>query len=154
MTGSSSPSSNPPTPMERKLDTKTVEVLTLAVFRTLFKNGIHLPLKMDGMMDMDLMVRDNNVLLNLNQVQMQVPELSIWRIIFSYRGKPVVEYGRGVKSGMKIHFGELFFLFLTFWREKSKSNRARVRSEATRDREMVALAGADPTAAAAEEAPG
>jgi hypothetical protein len=32
-------------PYEKTLDTKTVEVLALAVFRTIFRDGVHFPLK-------------------------------------------------------------------------------------------------------------
>jgi hypothetical protein len=125
------------TPFEKTLDTKTVEVLALSVFRTLFRDGLHLPLKKEGLMDMDLVVKDNNVLLNMNTFQSEVPELSIWRITFAYRDKPVVEYGRGIKNDMKIHLPQLFVLLIAIWREKRKKLRARARGEI--DREDVLL---------------
>jgi len=138
----------------KTLDTKTVEVLALAVFRTLFRDGIHVPLKMNGTMDMDLVVKDNNVLLNMNQVHTSVPELSIWRITFAYRGKPVVEYGRGIKNDMKVHIPQLCFLMLAAWREKRKNNQARARGDRTRERELVTMSVTEPNTGEAEEVAG
>jgi|HubBroStandDraft_1064217.scaffolds.fasta_scaffold218387_2 hypothetical protein len=149
--GLPSPASGVAPPNRRTLDTKTVEVLALAVFRTMFRNGIHVPLQKKGQMDMDLVVKDNNVLLNLNQVQADVPQLSIWRVTFAYRGKPVVEYGRGVKNDLKIYYPQMFFLFLAIWRERGKKNRARARGEAALDRELVTMSMSPGDPKAAEE---
>jgi hypothetical protein len=141
----------PVAPTVKTLDSKTVEVLALTVFRTLFRDGVHVPLQMKGLMDMDLVVKDNNVLLNMNKVQAAVPQLSIWRVTFAYRGKPVVEYGRGIKNDMKIFFPQLFFLFLAVWQERRKNSRASARGEAALDRELVALSMTDPGPLPAEE---
>jgi hypothetical protein len=139
---------------EKTLDTKTVEVFALAVFRTLFRQGLHVPLQRAGMMDMDLVVKDNNVLLNMNQVHTDVPELSIWRITFAYRGKPVVEYGRGIKNDMKIHLPQLCFLLVAIWREKRRKVQARARGERAREKELVTLSISDPNGATAREVAG
>ncbi len=132
------PPSGTPKPLNRTLDTKTIEVLALAVFRTLFGRGIRVPIKREGMVDMDLMVQDNNVVLNLNQVELHAPELLIWRIIFAYQGKPVVEYGRGIKNDMKIHWPQLLILFLNIWRDKRQKKKARIAEDAAQERDMVA----------------
>ncbi|MGD0249682.1 MAG: hypothetical protein ABSB97_02165 [Thermoplasmata archaeon] len=136
---------------DRKLDTKTVEVLALAVFRTMFREGIRVPIKMNGMMDLDLVVKDNNVLVNLNQVQAEVPELSIWRITFAYRGKPVVEYGRGIKNDVKFHFPQMCFLLLAIWREKRKKNKAKALGDAHRAENMLTMSVSGPTPVPVEE---
>ena len=127
-------------PVKRSLDTKTVEVLALGAFRMMFRDGIHIPFKLKGTMDLDLVVRDNNVLVNLNEVNTEVPELSIWRVVFAYKGKPVVEYGRGVKNDMKIHYLQLCALLLAVWQERRRKLEARVRGAAVRDRAMVSMA--------------
>jgi hypothetical protein len=126
-------------PYEKTLDTKTVEVLALAVFRTIFRDGVHVPLKVKGKMDVDLVIKDNNVYLNMNDVAAEMPELSIWRVTFAYRGKPVVEYGRGVKNDMKIYYPQLCFLFLAIWRERRRKLRAKTRGDQIRDRELVRM---------------
>jgi hypothetical protein len=137
----------PPTvaPPDKTLDTKTVEVLALALFRTVFRNGLRLPLRVKDLMDMDLVIRDNNVLLNMNKVHMEVPELLIWRLTFAYQGKPVVEYGRGIKNGMKFHYPQLVFLLLAIWRDKRRKVRAKAEGAAARTRELVSIAVTDPT---------
>jgi hypothetical protein len=137
-------------PIVKTLDSKTIELLALAGFRSVFGEGVRVPLRREGMMDMDLVVRDSNVLLNLNSVQMHVPELVIWRFTFAYQGKPVVEYGRGVKNDMKIHFPQLLFLLVAMWRDKRKKNRATARGEVVRDREMVTMSMSDPNAGTTE----
>jgi hypothetical protein len=136
------------------MDTKTLEVLALSAFRTIFGRGLHVPLKMEGVMDMDLVVRDDNVILNLNEVQLRVPELLIWRFIFAYQGKPVVEYGRGIKNDMKIHIPQLCFLLVAIWRDKRKKIKARAAADAARDREMVTLSMTDPKTGKVEEPTG
>jgi hypothetical protein len=154
MTELRSPASGVAPPPERTLDTKTAEVLALTVFRAIFRNGVHVPLKVKGMMDMDLVIRDSNVILNMNAVQMEVLELSIWRITFAYRGKPVIEYGRGIKNDMKIHLPQLCFLLLAIWQERRKKSKAKARGETTRGRELVTMSVTDPSAAKAEETTG
>ncbi|MGD0587669.1 MAG: hypothetical protein ABSA63_02615 [Thermoplasmata archaeon] len=154
MTQLQNPPSHTAARSEKTLDAKTVEVLALAVFRTLFRDGVHVPLKVDGLMDMDLTVKDNNVLLNLNQVQANVPELSIWRITFAYRGKPVVEYGRGIKNDMKVHFPQLCFLMLAAWREKRKKNQARASGDLALERELVTMSVTEPNTGTKGEAAG
>ncbi|NNN17223.1 MAG: hypothetical protein HKL79_02525 [Thermoplasmata archaeon] len=123
--------------VERGLDTKTAEVLALAAFRALFADGIRMPLKMKDVIDMELVARDNNVFLNMNQVLLHAPELVIWRFTFTYQGHPVIEYGRGVKDGMKIHFPRLCVLLMAIWRDKRKTARAKARSDAARDRQLA-----------------
>jgi hypothetical protein len=139
------------TPPGRTLDSKTVEVLALAVFRTLFKDGIHVPIEMKGLVDMDLVVKDNNVLININQVQAAVPQLSIWRVTYAYRGKPFIEYGRGVKNDVKLHYGQLIVLLVAMWRERLRKTRAEARGAAARDQELLAMSGAGPIPVPGEE---
>jgi hypothetical protein len=137
MTELQGPSPKGVAPLQRALDTKTVEVLALAGFRTLFGHGIRVPFKKDGLMDMELVVQDSNVLLNMNKVQMAVPELSIWRVTFAYQGKAVVEYGRGIKNDMKVHFPQLIALLFAIWRERRKRAKAMARADAARSRELL-----------------
>jgi hypothetical protein len=135
-------------PIEKTLDSKTLELLALASFRSIFGQGVVVPLRKEGMMDMDLVIRDSNVLLNMNSIQAHAPELLIWRFTFAYQGKPVVEYGRGIKNDMKLHFPQLLFLLVSMWRDKRRQNQARLRADRKRDREMAATALAPPTAGA------
>jgi hypothetical protein len=139
-------------PTNKTLDTKTIEVLALSVFRSIFGRAVRVPIKVPGMMDMDLVVRDNNVILNLNKIEVHAPELLIWRVVFAYQGKPVVEYGRGIPNDMKIHLPQLCFLYLAIWRDKRKLLKARAAANALRDREMIALSKTGKARIDAEEA--
>jgi hypothetical protein len=130
---------------------KAVEMLASGVFQAIFRDGVRVPLKMKGLMDLDLVIKDNNILINMNQVQGEVPELSVWRITFAYRGKPVMEYGRGIKNDIKIHFPQAIFLLLAVWREKRKKNRAR--GVANREDGLVTMSVTGPEAGSAELMP-
>jgi hypothetical protein len=101
----------------RIIDISTVEVLSYAFFRAMFGKSIHIPLKREGVIDMDIAVEDNNIILNTNDVAFAPAplELKIWRLIFTYKNKPIIEYGRGIKSGMKIHYGSALIFLLAMW---------------------------------------
>jgi hypothetical protein len=99
----------------RILDISTVEVITYAFFRAMFGKSIHIPLKREGVIDMDITVENNDVILNTNDVSFVPPQLNIWRLIFTYKNKPILEFGRGVKRGMKIHYGSALIFLLAMW---------------------------------------
>jgi hypothetical protein len=110
-------------PLERLIDIPSIELATYAMFRSIIGRGIRIPLKREGIIDMDIVVKDRDIVLNTNQLQFELPSLAIWRIIFAYQGKPIMEYGRGVKNNMKIHRLRLFKLLLQIWwrgRRKAK----------------------------------
>ena len=99
----------------RILDISTVEVITYAFFRAMFGKNLHIPLKREGVIDMDITVENNDVILNTNDVSFVPPQLNIWRLIFTYKNKPIIEFGRGIKRGMKIHFGSAILFLLAMW---------------------------------------
>lgn len=108
----------------RILDISTVEVITYAFFRAMFGKRIHIPLKRAGVIDMDITVEDNNVILNTNDVSFAPPQLNIWRLIFTYKNKPIIEFGRGIKRGMKIHYGSALIFLLAMWSGGRKTRKA------------------------------
>ena len=110
--------------ISRILDISTAEVITYAFFRAMFGKGIHVPLKREGVIDMDIEVKDNDIILNTNNVSFVPPELQIWRIIFTYKNKPIIEYGRGVKRSMKIHYGSALIFLLAMWSGGRKTRKA------------------------------
>ncbi|HVQ00270.1 MAG TPA: hypothetical protein VMT57_02020 [Candidatus Thermoplasmatota archaeon] len=108
-------------------DVSTIEMLAYAVSRSLFRSGVQIPLKVKDVMDMDIAVKDTNVILNTNDVSFSLPPLKIWHIIFSYKGRPVFEYGRGENDTLKIHYGRAFHFLLAMWlggrgRRKARQN--------------------------------
>lgn len=96
------------------LDVSNVEMISSAVFRTLYGNGVRVPLRLKNVIDMDIAVENNDVTLNTNNVTFIPPKLEIWRFIFTYKNKPLMEYGRGI-SGIKLYYGRAFIFGLTLW---------------------------------------
>ncbi len=110
--------------ISRILDISTVEVITYAFFRAVFGKSIHIPLKREGVIDMDITVDNNDVILNTNDVSFVPPQLNIWRLIFTYKNKPIIEFGRGIKRGMKIHYGSALIFLLAMWSGGRKTRKA------------------------------
>lgn len=108
--------------IERVVDLSTLEVASYAIFRALFGRGLRLPIKREGVVDMDIVVRDRDVIINTNQLMFEVPELSIWRLVFAYQGKPVLEFGRGVKNRVRIYRLRLAMLLFRMWWHGRRSN--------------------------------
>jgi hypothetical protein len=90
----------------------------------MFGKSIHIPLKREGVIDMDITVEDNDVILNTNDVSFVPPQLNIWRLIFTYKNKPRIEFGRGIKRGMKIHYGSALIFLLAMWSGGRKTRKA------------------------------
>jgi len=108
----------------RIIDISTVEVLSYAFFRAMFGKSIHIPLKREGVIDMDIAVEDNNIILNTNDVAFAPLHLDIWRFIFTYKNKPILELGRGIKRDMKIHYGSALIFLLAMWSGGRKARKA------------------------------
>jgi hypothetical protein len=123
--------------LSRILDISTVEVVTYAIFRAMFGKGIRVPLKREGVIDMDIAVEDNNIILNTNDVSFAPPQLNIWRLIFKYKNKPVIEFGRGIKRGMKIHYGRALIFLLAMWSGGRKTRKAQEKAAKTSELEKT-----------------
>jgi len=66
-------------------DLSTIEVMSFTIFRALFGRSVRVPLKLDGVIDMDIAVENTDVVLNTNCVAFIPPQLQIWRFIFTYK---------------------------------------------------------------------
>jgi len=98
----------------KALNVSNAEMVSSVIFRTLYGNGFRAPLKLKNVIDMDIAVENNVVTLNTNNVSFIPPKLEIWRFIFAFRNKPLLEYGSGI-SGIKIYYGRAFLFGLTLW---------------------------------------
>ncbi len=116
-----------PINLDRSIDVGTVEIITYALFRAIFGKGVKVPIKREGMMDMDVIVRGKDVILNTNQFFFVVPDLTVWRIIYTHKGVPVMEFGRGVKKGLKVHRLQAIRLVLELWKDSKKNQREKDR---------------------------
>jgi hypothetical protein len=112
-------------PISRIIDLSTIEVITYAFFRAMFGKSIRVPLKREGVIDMDIAVVDSDIIVNTNDVSFVPPQLQIWRLIFTYKNKPIIEYGRGIKNGMKIHYGGALIFLLAMWSGGRKTRKAK-----------------------------
>jgi hypothetical protein len=139
------------TPVDRSLDIEAAEVLVRTLFRTFFRDGIRVPLQWNGLLDMDVVAKDNNLLLNMQSVEAELPPLSVWRVTLAYRGKPIVEYGRGIKNDVKIHVPRLCYVLLTGWVGRRKRYLLRARAEHARNRDLATLPMGDRSEASVGE---
>lgn len=113
-----------PPKMDRVIDLHTIEVASYAIFRALFGRGIKFPIKREGLIDMEVIVKNKDIILNTKQLfPATIPELVVWRVIFAYKGKPIMEMGRGVKRGMKIYRLRVILLLIEVYRTNRRARR-------------------------------
>jgi len=124
---------------QRVLDISNIEVLAYTIFRAMFGKGIRVPLKIEGSMDMDIAVKDTDVIISTNDVSFEPPKLQIWHFIFAYKGKPVLEYGRGVKR-IKVHYYRAFVMLIAMWWGGKKKRKAKQKADKAADMELASYA--------------
>ena len=112
--------------LNRKLDVGTVEVITYALFRAVFGYGVNIPIKRPGVVDMDVTIKGKDININTNDFYFNVPDLIVWRVIYSHQGTPIMEFGRGVDKGFKVHRLQALKLFLALRSKSKKATKARL----------------------------
>ena len=112
--------------LNRRLDLGTVEVITYALFRAVFGYGVNVPIKRPGVVDMDVTIKGKDINVNTNDFFFNVPDLIVWRVICSHQGVPIMEFGRGVDKGFKVHRLQALKLFLDLRSESRKATKARM----------------------------
>jgi hypothetical protein len=110
-------------PLSEVIDLNTIEVFSYWFFRLVFGKQVHVPIKKEGMFDMDVHVDNKDVVVNTNQIFFAFPELVVWHITYTHKGRAVVEIGRGVPNGMKVHRRNALRLGLEVWLGTRKSNK-------------------------------
>ena len=115
--------------LERVIDINTIELLTFAVVRALFGRGVRVPIKREGIIDMEIVIKDKDIIFNTNEIMFEFPDMAIWRIVFAYKGKPIVEFGRGVKGRVRIHRMRLMAVLLRMWLHNLEVIRRRKKAE-------------------------
>ena len=113
--------------IQRPIDLGLIEMVSYALFRVAFRNGLSIPIKRDGMVDMDFTVKGKEITINTNQLYFTVPELNVWHIVYQHKGKPILEMGRGVKNGLKIHRMQAIRLGLEMWNGSRKMNKLKLK---------------------------
>jgi len=112
--------------LNRKLDVGTVEVITYALFRAIFGYGVSIPIKRPGIVDMDVTIKGKDIKINTNDFFINVPDLVVWRVIYSHQGTPIMEFGRGVDKGFKVHRLQALKLFLDLRSRSRKATKERM----------------------------
>lgn len=117
----------PQSNIQRPIDFGLIEMASYALFRVAFSNGVSIPIKREGMIDMNLTIKGKEITINTNQLFFSVPELNVWHIVYEHKGKPILELGRGVKNGMKIHRLQAIRLGLEMWNGSRKMNKEKLK---------------------------
>lgn len=112
--------------LNRKLDAGTVEVITYALFRAIFGYGVNIPIKRPGLVDMDVTIKGKDINVNTNELFMNLPDLVVWKVVYTHQGTPIFELGRGVDKGFKVHRLNAIKLFLTLRSMSKKAAKARM----------------------------
>jgi len=112
--------------LDRKLDVGTVEVITYALFRAIFGYGVNIPIKRPGVVDMEVTVKGKDININTNDFFFNIPDLIVWRVVYSHQGTPIMEFGRGVDKGFKVHRLQALRLFLALRSKSKKATKARM----------------------------
>ena len=97
------------------VDINTLEVVSYWIFRLAFGKELHVPIKKEGLADMDVHVQNKDIIVNTNQLYFVFPELVVWHITYTHKGRPILEIGRGVKKGMKVHRFNALRLLIEVW---------------------------------------
>ncbi|MGD0817411.1 MAG: hypothetical protein ABR986_03320 [Methanomassiliicoccales archaeon] len=113
--------------IQRPIDLSMIEMASYALFRVAFSKGVSIPIKREGMVDMDVTVKGKEITINTNQLYFTVPELNVWHIVYQHKGRPVLELGRGVKNGMMIHRMGAIRLGLEMWNGSRKMNKMKLK---------------------------
>jgi hypothetical protein len=107
----------------RKIDLSLIEIASYTLLKAAFENGVDIPIKREGVIDMDVIVNGKELTINTNELYFTVPELAVWHIVYTHRGRPVLEIGRGVKNGLKVHRLNALRLGLETWNGSRKMKR-------------------------------
>ncbi len=115
--------------LQRIINLSNVELAAYAFSRALFPKGVQVPIYVKGMVDMDVAIKDTNVIINTNDVSFEPPPLQLWHLFFTYKGKPVIEYGQGVKNMIKIHHYRAIVFLLAMWVAGRKRRKLKNKSQ-------------------------
>jgi len=75
---------------------------------------------------MDVTVKGKDININTNDFFFNIPDLIVWRVVYSHQGTPIMEFGRGVDKGFKVHRLQALRLFLALRSKSKKATKARM----------------------------
>ncbi|MCE5295759.1 MAG: hypothetical protein LLG16_01460 [Euryarchaeota archaeon] len=126
----------------RTLDLATAEIISYALVRVLFGTGVRIPIKKDGIIDADVTIRGKDIIINTNEVYTNVPDLAVWKVIYTHKGTPIFELGRSVPKGLKIRrWNALRFGFQIWKQARARTN---IHENLKKEREKALLGEGKP----------
>jgi len=75
---------------------------------------------------MDVTIKGKDINVNTNDFFFNVPDLVVWKVVYSHQGTPIMEFGRGVDKGFKVHRLQALKLFLALRSQSKKATKARM----------------------------
>ena len=116
--------------LKKPLDLSMVEEVAYLAIKRVFGEGVRIPIRREGLADLDVTIKDKEIVIDVNRLIADVPMLSVWRVTFAYQGEPLVLYGRGVKGDLKVNRLRMARFLTRAWLEKRKRQR-KTRRETT-----------------------
>jgi len=105
---------------KQKSDLSVAEELAYFVIKRVFREGIRIPIRKEGMADFDVIIKGKEIVIDVNRLFFDTPKLSVWRITFAYQGETLALFGRGVKGDLKVHPLRLVRFLFRAWLEKRR----------------------------------
>jgi hypothetical protein len=157
----SRPAQDAPKPkVSKAFDVSFAEELVYLAIKKMFSGGITIPIRKEGMADLDIVIKDKDVVLDIDKFYPSQPLLHVWRVTFAYKGEPLAYYGRGVKGDLKIlPFPMARFLIQQWYQKRTRlkleKRQARaLAGKASGVRRLLGLAAKSPSSLVIQEGPG
>lgn len=99
----SAPRKTPSNRVKRPFDITGIEQLAFLALNGIFPDGIRIPIRKEGMMDFDVVIKGKEIMIDVKGPLADVPSLAVWRLTFAFEGEPLAMYGRGVKGDVKVY---------------------------------------------------
>ena len=119
---------DPPVARSRRPVGQTFEHIAHFLTSTFFPDGIHLPVRKDGLVDLDVILREREVVVDVHRLWPQFPVLAVWRITLAYQGRPLVTMGQGVQGHVKVRPLRVLVTLFRVWLQTLEAQKAHSRA--------------------------
>lgn len=121
----------------RTIDLATAEIISYALVRVIFGTGVHIPIKKDGIIDAEVTIRGKDIIINTNEIYANVPDLAVWKVIYTHKGTPIFEFGRNVPKGFRVKRWNALKLGFQIWRQSRERAKVKKRLKIERERALL-----------------
>jgi hypothetical protein len=116
--------------LKAPMDFSLIEELAFLAIKRVFPEGVRIPIRREGIADLDIIIRGKEMTIDFNTLVGEVPRLAVWRVTFAYQGTPLAVWGRGVKGDIKVHPIRILRLLFRLWYDKRKLKKQALRAAA------------------------